>query len=243
MLFMNSPFFEGIVYHKRFFPVEHVINTKVFFLKFSLSELENISHSIFQVNRFQLFSFYSKDHGFKDHRTLLEWIRETLSENSILENFDEVYLQTFPRVFGYTFNPVSVWTVYSQGKVVARVLEVNNTFGESHVYVLNSIQLDSEKVFHVSPFFQVEGKYHFTFRDQKDEAFFKIDYFLNNKLQLTASIFGKRTIQSRFYLWRIFFTYPLQSFLVVYLIHWNALRLFLKKVPFWGKNGKKGLSV
>ena len=181
------------------------------------------------MNRFNLFSFYEKDHGYRDGSQLDAWVRDTLGEAG-LTNFDgKIILQTFPRVLGYVFNPVSFWYCYRHEKLAAVICEVNNTFGESHSYVItnqinNTVTLPKE--FHVSPFYDIKGDYEFDF--QKNN-FVKINYYFDNKLQLITSISGEDIFWNDFNLFKIFVRHPFYTIFVIFFIHYQAIKLFVKK--------------
>jgi DUF1365 family protein len=152
-----------------------------------------------------------------------------------------VWLHCYARVWGYAFKPVSFWYCHrSDNSLAAIVVEVNNTFGERHCYVLPQPHygqtLHADKVFHVSPFCHVQGRYDFRFmraeHEGESKTVVRIDHSDADGLLISTSVSGKLqplTAQSlRQALWR----YPLQSFGVIARIHWQALGLWLKRVPF-----------
>jgi DUF1365 family protein len=125
-----------------------------------------IGHRWFGVDRFRLM-IRSRDYGPRDGSPLLPWIRQQLATAGLPAD-GEVWLQTFPRVFGYAFNPVSFWYCHdSHGQLIAVLADVNNTFGEHHAYLLanpmaapsSTAALSCRKLLHVSPFCQVAGHY------------------------------------------------------------------------------------
>ena len=130
--------FKASIYHKRLFPKANKFRYSGFYIKFSIDSLQTLKSLVFSVNRFNLFSFYEKDHGYRDGSKLDTWAINTLGKAG-LANFDgRIVLQTFPRVLGYVFNPVSFWYCYKHDKLAAVICEVNNTFGESHSYVIKN---------------------------------------------------------------------------------------------------------
>ena len=103
--------FKASIYHKRFFPKANEFRYSGFYIKFSIDRLQTLKSLLFSVNNFNLFSFYEKDHGYRDGSSLDTWARDTLGKAGVT-NFDgKIFLQTFPRVLGYVFNPVSFWSV------------------------------------------------------------------------------------------------------------------------------------
>ena len=230
--------FEATIYHKRFYPKANKFRYSGFYIKFSIDKLQSLKSHLFSVNRFNLFSFYEKDHGYRDGSQLDAWVRDTLGEAG-LTNFDgKIILQTFPRVLGYVFNPVSFWYCYRHEKLAAVICEVNNTFGESHSYVItnqinNTVTLPKE--FHVSPFYDIKGDYEFDF--QKNN-FVKINYYFDNKLQLITSISGENISWNDFNLFKIFVRHPFYTIFVILFIHYQAIKLFVKKNKYFPKPEK-----
>lgn len=229
------------IFHKRFIPKINEFSYSGYYVKFSLNEMEMMGSKVFGVNQFNLFSFYEKDHGYRDGSSLYKWAQDILEKAGVQKFQGEVVLQTFPRVLGYVFNPVSFWYCYNKEKELQAIIcEVNNTFNESHNYVLLNNPGDKinflNKHFHVSPFYPVEGGYFFDFRTPDTV---KINYHSDGKLQLATSISGKEIAFSDKELLKLFFKHPLYTFLIVVLIHYQALRLFVKKIKFYSKPEKK----
>ena len=152
---MTSSIYNGTVIHKRFKPKSHFFRYKVFSLFIDLSELNTLEKKIsfFSYNRFNLISFFDKDHGNRDGLSLIEWVKKNLKENRINSEEIKVRLLCYPRILGYVFNPLSVFYVYDKNENLISVLyEVKNTFGEQHTYIFkvenkNLIQHSCEKKF------------------------------------------------------------------------------------------------
>lgn len=228
--------YEGRVYHERLKPFNHKFVYNIFFIKFPLSQIDKLENALFSFNRFNLFSFYSRDYLDGSDRSLEIKIKEVLAGEGITVT-GEIILHTLPRIMGYGFNPVSFWYVYNADKnLVAILSEVNNTFGDRHYYLLQNFneykKISSKKVFHVSPFFDIVGDYHFTFNPKS----VSINYFDNQEGDyfFTSTLAETKThTYSTANLLKLFFKYPLMSFLVIFRIHWQAIRLFLKKARFY----------
>ena len=227
---------EALVYHERFKPFNHRFFYKVFYLKFPVDQLESMKGPLFSINRFNLFSFYTKDFLDGTQRPLREKITEVLTKEGIKAE-GEIVLQTAPRMLGYGFNPVSFWYIYGlDQKLEAVMAEVNNTFGDRHYYLMqgfdNYKKISSKKVFHVSPFFDIEGDYEFSFTPKNvvinyfdPEA--KDYYFKSSFSQVKVHEFKTSTLL------KMFFKFPLMTFLVTGRIHWQALKLFSKKAKIF----------
>ncbi len=224
----------------------NAFNYSIFYLALPLSEMKaGIKRVLFSLNRFNLFSFYDKDHG--DGRKSPEsWIRDALDSCGIAEADGDVTLITLPRVFSYFFNPVSFWLCYDRQHTLRAVLaEVNNTFGERHCYMCahpdrRPIEpqdwLQTEKTFHVSPFMTVEGHYRFRFQFDAEKLAIWINYHhANGDLALSTSMMGPRAALTSPRLLFYFLRYPLVTLQVIALIHYQAVKLFLKGVRFGPK--------
>ena len=240
----------GQVVHERFRPANHKFTYPLFCLRIPLGNLRNVAQHM-AVNRAGWVSFQERDHGARDGSSTLAWVRDILIENGIATAAEiriEVDLHSFPRMLGYVFNPVSFWVcrrhANEAGEVCAVLVEVNNTFGQSHSYLLTpadgrAIQsgelLEATKQLHVSPFNEVRGGYRFRFNFSADRWMARIDYDDGNGPLLHTHISGVAQPLTRANLRRAALQFPLQTLAVVARIHWHALRLWAKRVPFLGK--------
>lgn len=233
----------GHVMHRRLRPVTHAFVYPVFYLRLPLQGLASCSRGIFSVDRANLLSFRTGDHGARDGSPLLPWIQARLRERDLPDD-GTIILQTMPRVCGFVFNPVSFWFCHDRsGALVAVLAEVNNTFGGTHSYLLHNPDgapladgqvLRSEKRFHVSPFCAVAGGYRFRFFLDRAVPRACIDYDDAEGPLLLTSISGRSLPITSGRLLLAFLRMPLLTFGVVARIHWQALKLWLKGVPFRG---------
>jgi DUF1365 family protein len=236
----------GQVRHARLRPARNAFAYPTYFLMLPLRSLHRDGSGALAHNRRAALSFFDRDHG--DGRdNAVQWLDELLRSHGIHDATGEAWLHCYPRVLGYTFKPVSFWYCHradsAGGGLRAIVVEVNNTFGERHCYLLDNPRLGAEltaaKVFHVSPFCQVEGSYRFRFmRTQAQDAartVVRIDYDDAQGPLLQTSVSG--TLQPltaaaiRQALWR----HPAMTLAVIARIHWQAARLWLKRVGFFRK--------
>jgi DUF1365 family protein len=237
----------GTVRHSRLRPVVNAFEYGVYFVRLPLRTLgaANFGPRLFSRNRFNVLSFRDADHG-DGRQPLLQWIDQLLHAEGIDDATGEIWLQAFPRVLGYVFNPVSFWFCHRpDGALRAVLCEVRNTFGEKHCYLLDSggvmpygAQMTARKVFHVSPFCATEGSYRFRFmRAQRDseQTVARIDHDDASGPLILTSVSGSAAALSSANVLRAFFSYPLMTIGVVVKIHWQALKLFFKRVPFFSK--------
>lgn len=234
----------GSVMHERLRPAHNRFVYPVFCVRLNLDRLADLNRWWFGIDRWCLMGIRTRDYGARDGSDLAAWMRRQLVEAGVSAN-GEIWLQTFPRVFGYVFNPVSFWYCYdSAGGLRAVLAEVTSTFGERHGYLLtgagnelitSSITLECQKQLHVSPFFRVEGQYKFRVRDTAGTSFVAIDYFDSVDLVLRTSVGGRKCTLNRQSAMRAILRQPLMTFSVIARIYWQALRLWLRKVPFFPK--------
>jgi len=208
-----------------------------------LSQIEsNAIGETLNLNRFGLHSFYEKDHGYRDGTSLKAWLYD-MFDTYKFEKPKEVFLISMPRILGYVFNPVSFWFCWnSKDELYAVVSEVNNTFGETHSYLTYLDDKDTngdyvaKKVFHVSPFLKREGYYDFQFSLSDDSIKIHINLFDSNKEKiLLTSLSGKFDDLNSMSLKRAFFRVPFATMKSIFLIHFQAVKLLLKKIKFISK--------
>jgi DUF1365 family protein len=233
----------GHVMHRRLRPVLNAFAYPVFFVRLPLARLADAGNLPFGVDRPGLLSFHQKDHGPRDGSPLLPWIQGLLRQHGLPDD-GEIVLQAFPRVLGYVFNPVSFWYCHHRdGRLMAVLAEVNNTFGGHHDYLLfnpdrsplrDGQQLRAEKRFHVSPFCEVEGSYRFRFLVGKQRVVAHIDYDNSEGPLLLTLLSGRTHAWSATALLTALLRMPLLTFGVMARIHWQALKLWIKGVPFVG---------
>ena len=233
----------GQVRHTRLRPARHAFTYGTFFLMLPMRSLAKFGSKVLAVNRFGAISFHDQDHG--DGRQpeqggALGWLTEMLVKEGIQDASGEIWLQTFPRVLGYTFKPVSFWYCHASDNTLrAIVVEVNNTFGERHCYLLDKPQWGLEqtanKVFHVSPFCNVEGQYRFRFMRTANRTVARIDHDDALGALIQTSVSGHLVTLSTRTQWQALLRYPLMTVMVVVRIHWQAFKLWRKKVTFFSK--------
>ncbi|TCR63053.1 DUF1365 family protein [Bosea sp. BK604] len=235
----RSALYVGRVRHHRFRPRSHALNYRVFWMLIDLDEIDRLAAELrlFSRNRFNLYAFREADYGDRSGRALRPQIEVALSDAGIAHDGGPIRLLTMPRILGYAFNPLSTYFCYRRdGSLCATVYEVHNTFGETHSYVSpveadqSSLRQEAEKVFHVSPFMQLDMRYAFTVTPPGQRISVAIDGHDAEGRLITAVLSGKRTELSDAALLRLLVSHPLLTLKVTAAIHWHALRLLAKRI-------------
>ena len=242
---MNSCIYNGIVTHTRFKPIRHNLRYKTFSLLLDLDEVEKLDKklSIFSHNKFNLFSFYDKDHGDRDGSSLKTWVLSNLKKFNIHQNINTIKILCYPRIFGYVFNPLSIFYCYDNTNLKAIFYEVKNTFNEQHTYIFkvnNNEKIDQKckKKFYVSPFMDMETYYNFKLLEPDEKLSVYIKQTDTEGTVLTATQTGDKKELSLKQLIFNFIQYPLMTIKIISSIHYEALLLW-KKGAIFRKRDKK----
>ncbi len=242
---MNSCIYNGEVNHTRFKPVKHFLNYKTFSLFIDLDEIEKLDKtiSIFSHNKFNIFSFYNKDHGDRDGNCLKKWVISNLKKYKIEGNISKIKILCYPRIFGYVFNPLSIFYCYENEKLKSIFYEVKNTFNEQHTYIFKikdgeEIKQKCKKKFYVSPFMDMETFYNFKLIDPNQRLSVMIKQTDAEGTVLTATQTGYKKEFNFKQLLINFFRYPLMTLKIISSIHFEALLLW-KKGAIYRKRNKK----
>lgn len=226
--------------HARLRPFRHRFVYRVFSAYIDLDELAALQKGlrVFSHNRWNIFSFYDSDFGPRDGRNLKTWIEERLAADGIDIRGGKVGLLCFPRLFGYAFNPLSIWFCHdAENRLVAVLYDVRNTFGQSHRYLIpvtsrretgHAIEQESAKQFYVSPFMDMDVTYRFRLSEPGARLAVRIDQEDADGCGFTATHTARRVALGDASLLRAFVTYPLLTLKVIGGIHWEALRLWRK---------------
>ena len=233
---MRSAVYTGTLMHARRAPARHVFRYPVSYWLFDLDELAELERrlGLFSVNGRNVVSLRDRDH-FDGAVPLKQAVVELAGDASI----ERVLMLTQPRVLGYVFNPVSFyWCYRGDGSLACMVAELNNTFGERLPEVLRGPELHYEqrKRLHVSPFFGLDQSYEYAFSQPGAEVWARIHVRDDDGARpLTAVLHARRRELTNRSLAGLLVRYPLQPLQVIALIHFEALRLLRKRVPFHHK--------
>ena len=244
-------FVEGHVYHSRSETAENSFRYPILNVFFSVGAIDQLKN-LFKKNFHGILGIESKDYLNKTKMSLSEEIQNFVEKKFDAkkgEVYNDIVLQTMPRMFGYVFNPVSFWYFLKDETLTAVLCEVNNTFGEKHYYWLHQNQIlnqshqdlnkqwiSADKEFHVSPFFDLHGQYKFKFILNKKSVEAHIQYITGEqKNRLITWVKGELKPVSEVSLAKILMNYGWMTPLVVFRIHYQALKLYFKKVKFFTK--------
>ncbi len=230
----------GDVMHARLKPMGHRFSYRVMSLLIDLDRLDDADRTsrLFGVNRPALYSFHEKDHGERDGSSLRAYAKRCAAAHGIDLTNGRVELLCYPRLLGYTFNPLSVYFCRRADDSLALIIyEVRNTFGDIHPYVLPvapgeqsdaGIRQMQDKLFYVSPFIETAMRYHFRVSPPSDDVKLRILETDAEGPLLAATFHGRRRPLTSRALLRSFFGLPLVTLKIMAAIHWEALRLWLK---------------
>lgn len=238
---LQSAIFEGPVVHVRHRPNRHRLRYGVFSLLLDLDELPELDRRfrLFGHNRFAPLAFHDRDHGPCTGAALRPWVEDRLAEAGIALDGGAIRLLCYPRIFGYAFNPLSVYFCYRRDGILAAILyEVCNTYKERHTYVIPVtdkkravIRQSCAKALYVSPFIAMEATYHFRIVPPGNDVRLVIRQEDADGLLLTAAFQGRRIPLTVRALVRSLLRFPLMTLKVIGGIHWEAIKLWHKGLP------------
>lgn len=241
---MSSCLYECEVMHRRLKPKVHGFQYRIFFFYLELAEIDRLTEEIpfFSRNRWNAFSFHDRDHFEGGAGQVTEKLRAFLATQGIsLPQNPQVHLLTLVRVFGYVFNPVAFYFCQKEdGEPICAVAEVGNTFGEKKLFLVphaggDFYKLIVPKHFYVSPFSDLELQFEFKLHRPNEKLEIYINDRAGDELVLLSTLSGRRAELTPARLAWFAVKYPLVTAKVIFSIHWEAFRLWLKRLPFHRK--------
>lgn len=246
---MKSFLYRAKVMHNRTSPKKHRFHYNVFLFCIDLDAMDEDFKQVALVsrNRFNLFSFYDKDHPVNEKAGEKGNVREELNSylktNGIEQPPARVLLVTNLRLLGYVFNPVSFYFCFGgNDQPVCCVAEVQNTFKEMKMFFLgknclkeHSFHLRTKKYFYVSPFIDHDAEFDFRLDVPTEKLNIRIDDYKNDERFFVSTLSGKKKALTTGRLLAYFFRFPFITLQIIFLIHWNALLLWMKKIRFYKK--------
>lgn len=237
MTVLGSALYAGTVAHQRLRPRRHYLSYGVFYLLLDLDEIEALARAswLFRLGRLGFFSFNARDYGDRSDTPLKLQVERHLRAAGIVPDGGPIRLLTLPRIFGYAFNPISVYFCHRRNGALATVLyEVTNTFGDRHSYLIPvdstepPILQHSKKALHVSPFFDNDMHYTFRLAPPDERIGLAVTGLDDQGPAIVATLDATRRALTDGALLRVLLVYPLMTFKVIAAIHWEALRLWRK---------------
>ena len=236
----GSALYAGQVVHRRLAPKGHLFRYSVFSMLLDLDELDTLHRGLrlFSVNRFNLFSFFERDHGADAGKPLKQSIEDLVAGAGVDIAGGSISLLCYPRVLGYVFNPLSVYFCHDRdGRLAALLYEVTNTFGERHHYLFaiedgapRPLRHSCSKALYVSPFIGMEATYRFAIVPPRDRLAVSIREEDADGPVLNASFTARRSEITDARLARFGVSYFLMSLKIIGGIHWEALKLWRKGI-------------
>jgi DUF1365 family protein len=238
---MNSCLYECTVMHRRLAPKKHEFVYRIFLFLFDLDELPEIERRVpfFSVKTPNLYSLRDEDYFQFHSRGIRQNLETFLATQNLPVRPARIQLLTLPRLLGYTFNPVSVFFCFDENdRPLTSVIQVGNTFGELKPYLVPcdpsapGFHVRVPKNYYVSPFSELDLEFDFRFDPPGRRLRLAIDDYRGGERVLVSTVTGAREELTAANLARFSIRYPLVTLKVIFLIHWEALRLWLKKIPF-----------
>ncbi len=231
---------KGHTTHQRSAPFIHRFRYRLALIDIDIDRLDDAAaqSALFSVDKPGLFSFRRKDHANHDGTDLRTWAETKLTAAGIELDGGPIRLVTFPRHAFYKFAPISLWLGHGpDGALRGIIYEVNNTFGETHCYVAATPgparhRHSADKAFHVSPFFDVSGRYRFTLRSDDDALSLSVETLHEGAQTHVATIKTKASPATTPAFAALAITRPIASLAVTLAIHWQALKLWIKGAKY-----------
>jgi uncharacterized protein len=248
---VNSALYTGTVVHRRLRPKPHYLRHAAFWMLLDLDGIDQLRLRLFSHNRFNAVSFYDSDHVGQTPEPLRPQVERHLRAAGIACDGGAIFLLCMPRIFGYGFNPLSVYFCHRRdGTLAALLYEVRNTFGERHSYLIPVanqpgpvVRQSCDKGFYVSPFMDMNLRYDFRVTVPADRVSIAISASDAQGPVMVASLIGRRGALSDAALLGLLLRMPFMTLKVIGAIHWHALRMWLNGFVLKPRPPKPALPV
>lgn len=250
---MRSSLYSCTVYHRRTQPRVYGFSTRMFMWHLDLAEIDELAQNLplLSRNRRNVYTFRDDDHLYLGRETLAENVRAYLKQEGVEAVPARISLLTNLRTFGYVFNPVSFYFCEdASGEPLAVVVEVHNTFGELKPFLLRREDLSRSgfrktypKLFYISPFSELDQRLEIRVRMPDDRLSIQVNNYAHGEKRpfFRSALTGQAKPLSSASMAAYTLRFPLVTLKVITLIHWHALKLYLKRVPFYRKSNQPHL--
>ena len=231
-------FYDGKIIHQRLGKTKHKFTNLHLFLLINISKIKSSNiqsvcskFSLLSINKFNILSWHVKDHGNRNDKKI-ENLKKYIIELSKIKKIDDIYLLCLPRIFNFGFNPISIYFFSYNNQITHTIYEVKNTFGDIHHYITKNKVSKSRfhKRMFVSPFFKNDGHYEILSKFKSKSVFVKINYIVKDIIKLRAFLNARIIKGNNFSLFAALIKNLMFPGKVWINIHYQALKLFLKKI-------------
>ena len=236
------------VIHKRLWPKKYNFTHNFFWFKIDLDDLQSWPTSLVSINRFNLYSFYDKDHVKLGKKSARENFIEFAKSKGLNAEIKNVTLYTQLRFIGYVFNPISLVMLTDVNDKIHGIIEIGNTFNELKPYFVNnsyfqdkSFTFKTKKYFYISPFINHDNELNFNFLNVDGRIRISIENFRDDNKILQVFFDGKEIKATTLELIKKTILIPFVTFQIIFLIHFHALILWIKGIEYFKKEDKKEL--
>ena len=236
--------YKGIIQHRRFTPFKHFFKYPIFMMYFDIAKVEDLFNKtwFWNINKPSLVSFYRKDYHGNFNVSLDESVRNTIYKEAGKKIDGPIRILTHLRYFGYCFNPVSFYYCFDKSDKNIEIImaEVTNTpWQERHSYIISeknnnkNLVAKLKKEFHVSPFWGMDHNYEWLFTQPKEKLYVNMKNFLNKNKVFDATLNLERLELNKKNLIKQLIRFPFITINIVFKIHWQAAKLWIKGAPFF----------
>ena len=251
----KSYIYSGTIRHRRFEPFGHIFTYPLFMTYIDLNSIDSLFKKswLWNIDKPALVSFMRNDYHGDSNISLDKSVRKTISEKIGFQVKGPIRLLTHLRYLGYCFNPVSFYYCFDENdsKVDVIMAEITNTpWNERHSYIINhrdttgksnNLIADLEKKLHVSPFWGMDHQYKWIFTQPNENLLVNMKNYKNGENVFDATLNMKRSPFTKAGLIKQIAKFPFITIVVVFRIHWQAFKLWLKKAPFFIHPNKASL--